>query len=149
MSKELYGSLNNRLEENKMFCDEIKVGTGVTEYFYTDRRAYEVTKIVNQKHCFIREYDHELASTSPAMSNDWDLISNPENPEIEVVFRYNSWYSVLNWTQEDVDKIIARNGYFLDWHGVQEKLKIKKQVKTYSKLNLSFGVADYHYDYEF
>ena len=40
----LYGSLNNRLEENHMFCDVIEVGTDMTEYLYTDRHAYEVLK---------------------------------------------------------------------------------------------------------
>lgn len=27
----LYGSLNNRLEENRMFCDTIEVGTGMID----------------------------------------------------------------------------------------------------------------------
>ena len=143
----LYGSINNRLEENKMFCDEIKVGTGVTEYSWSDREAYEVIKVYDQKHVVIRKYDHKLIGE--AFSNNWELISNEENPEIELVFRYNAWYSMTTWTQEDVDKIIARDGYFLDWNGVQEKLKKKSVVKTYKKMNISFGIADYYYDYEF
>ena len=107
-----YGSINNRLEENKMFCDEIKVGTGATEYSWSDRQAYEVIKVYDQKHVVIRKYDHKLKGE--AYSNDWELISNEENPEIELVFRYDAWYSMTTWTQEDVDKIIARDGYFLD-----------------------------------
>lgn len=51
MSRKWYGSLNNRLEENKMFCEEIKVGTGLTEYFYSDRHPYEVVKVIDQKTC--------------------------------------------------------------------------------------------------
>ena len=39
----LCGSLNNRLEENRMFCDTIEVGTGMTEYLYSDRHAYELS----------------------------------------------------------------------------------------------------------
>ena len=39
MSKKWYGSLNNRLEENRQFCEKIEVGTGVTEYMYSDRKA--------------------------------------------------------------------------------------------------------------
>lgn len=147
MSKVWYGSLNNRLEENKMFCKEIEVGTGMTEYSYSDRHAYEVTRVIDQKHVFVRRYDHK--ATGEAMSNEWELISNPDNPEIEMVFRYNHWYSVITWTQEKVEQIIARDGYFLDWNGVQEKLKTKKEVKTYSKMNVSFGTAQYYYDYSF
>ena len=147
MSKVWYGNLSNRLEENKMFCDKIEVGTGVTEYYYSDRKAYEVTRVIDQKHIFIREYDHKAAGE--AMSNNWELISNPENPEIELIYRYNNWQSVITWTQKDVDRIVERNGFFLDTHGVCEKLKTKKEVKTYNKMNISIGVADYYYDYEF
>ena len=28
-----YGSINNRLEEDKQFCPVIEVGTGMTEYY--------------------------------------------------------------------------------------------------------------------
>lgn len=147
MGKVWYGSLNNRLEENKMFCDEIKVGTGVTEYFYSDRQAYEVIEVINQKHVFIRRYDHELIGEP--MSNDWKLISNPNNPVYELVYRYNGWYSVTTWTKEKVEQIKARDGMFIDWNGVIPKLEKKPIVKTYRKMNVSFGHADYHYDYEF
>ena len=45
MSRKWYGSLNNRIEENRMFTDEIKVGTGVTKYSWSDRDAYEVVEV--------------------------------------------------------------------------------------------------------
>lgn len=147
MSRVWYGSLQNRMEENRMFCDEIKVGMGVTEYSYSDRHAYEVVKVIDQKHVFIRQYDHKPAGEP--MSNDWELISNPNNPEIELVFRYGSWQSVSVWNQQKIDEYIARNGYFIDFYGVREKLKSKPEVKVYRKMNVSFGKADYYYDYEF
>ena len=147
MSRQWYGSLNNRMEENRMFCEEIKVGTGMTEYSYSDRQAYEVTKVIDQKHVFVRRYDHKAAGEP--MSNEWELISNPDNPEIEMVFRYGSWQAVRHWNQKKIDDIIARDGIFIDYYGVREKLKNKAEVKTYSKMNVSFGVADYYYDYEF
>ena len=78
MSKRWYGNINNRLEENRMFCDEIKVGTGVTEYYYSDRHAYEVIEVIDQKHVKVREYDHKL--NGEQMSNNWKLISNDKNP---------------------------------------------------------------------
>ena len=147
MSRQWYGSLENRLEENRMFCEEIKVGMGMTEYSYSDRQAYEVIKVIDQKHVFVRKYDHK--AVGEPMSNEWELVSNPNNPEIEMVFRYGSWHSVSHWNQKKIDDIIARNGYFMDWHGVREKLKNKAEVKTYSKMNVSFGKADYYYDYSF
>ena len=61
MSRVWYGSLNNRLEENKQFCETIEVGTGMTEYSYSDRHAYEVIEVTDQKHVKVREYDHKAA----------------------------------------------------------------------------------------
>ena len=147
MSRQWYGSLENRLEENRMFCEEIKVGTGMTEYSYSDRQAYEVTKVIDQKHVFVRKYDHK--GVGAPMSNEWELVSNPNNPEIEMVFRYGSWQRVSVWTKEKIDEIIKRDGIFVDFYGVQEKLKNKAVVKTYSKMKVSFGKADYYYDYSF
>ncbi len=49
----LYGSLDNRFEEGKTY-GEIKVGTGVTEMCYSDRHAYEVVEVIDEKHLLIR-----------------------------------------------------------------------------------------------
>jgi hypothetical protein len=143
-----YGSLQNRLEENKMFCDEIKVGTGVTEYYYSDRVAYEVIEVKDQKHITIREYDHKLKGE--AFTNDWELISNENNRVIELVKRGNNWYSAKTATIETIESEnpeirlwAALNGFDFD--------KIRKNGKQtkYEKRNISIGIADYYYDYEF
>ena len=144
----LYGNLQNRLEENKMFCDEIKVGTGVTEYYYSDRRAYEVIEVKDQKHITIREYDHKLKGE--AFTNDWELVSNKNNRVIELVKRGNNWYSAKTATIENIESEnpetrlwVALNGFDFD--------KIRKNGKQtkYEKRNISIGIADYYYDYEF
>ena len=70
MSKVWYGSLNNRLEENRMFCEQIEVGTGMTEYHYSDRDAYEVVAVKDQKHVTVRKYDHRHVGDC-AMDNNW------------------------------------------------------------------------------
>ena len=121
MGKRWYGSINNTLDENRMLCKEIKVGTKVTEYLYSDRNPYEVTKVIDQKHVFIRAY--KCIPTGEPMSNNWAIISNPENPEIEIKFVWHHWRKVLK--NRKTEKI------------------------SYSKMNLSFGVAEKYYDYEF
>lgn len=144
-----YGSLNNRLEENKMFCDEIRVGTGMTDYSYSDREAYEVIEVINQKHVIVRQYDHKLKGG--AYSNDWELISNENNPTKEMVKRGNYWYAMSTVTRDMVDKeltpeeriYLALNGYDID------KIKAKGKQCKYYRMNVSFGIADYYYDYEF
>lgn len=116
-----YGSLENRIDENRMYCEEIKVGTGMTEYFWSDRHPYEVIDVINQKHVFVRALDYKKAD-EVAYSNHWELFSNDKNPLIEMVYRYNKWCKVY------------------------EK---KDGSKYYDKVNVSFGVAEYYYDYSF
>lgn len=45
----IYGSVTNRFEENKLFCDRsaIAVGTGATEYLWSDSHAYEVIEVIS------------------------------------------------------------------------------------------------------
>lgn len=150
MARRWYGSLDNRLEENRMFTDEIKVGTGMTEYLYSDRHAYEVTAVKDQKHVTVRRYD--VKNVGGAYSNDWQLISNPSNAERDLEKRGDYWY----WTQTVTADMIAGREDDIETqiglcHGGFdiETIKAKgKQTKRY-RANVSFGKADYYYDYEF
>ena len=150
MSKVWYGSIYNRLEENKMFCKEIEVGTGMTEYYYSDTHPYEVTKVIDQKHVMVRAYDHK--HIGEPMTNNWELIRNPENPELLIVKRGDYWYWENTVTVEqyeanceDIDfrLYLAQGGF--DPEVIKQK---GKQVRR-TRANVSFGVARYHYDYEF
>lgn len=148
MSRVWYGSINNRLEENKQFCKTIEVGTGVTEYYYTDRKAYEVVEVKDQKHITIREYDHE--ATGEGFTNKWELISNENNRTIELVKRGNYWYEAKTATINDVNSAdknvrlwVALNGFDV------EKIKQSGKQTKYTKRNISIGVAEYYYDYSF
>ena len=153
MSRVWYGSLNNRIEENRQFCEEIKVGTGVTEYFYSDRHAYEVVAVEDQKHITIREYDHKCKGG--AYSNEWELISNPNNPEINLVKRGNLWYTVASITPEEAKEIYEGNDFQLKLWACHNNFDLPaiiasgKAAKRYHKRNISIGVASYYYDYEF
>lgn len=147
MSKVWYGNLNNRLEEGKQFCEEIKVGTGVTEYFYSDRRAYEVVEVKDQKHIAIREYDHKAIGTS--MSNTWKLISNPSKPIIKLTKRGNCWYKEKTATIEDLNSDDAMRRLWVCMNFDCDKIREKGKQTKYTKMNISIGVADYYFDYEF
>lgn len=146
--KNLYGSFNNRMEEGRMFCDEIKVGTPMTEYYYSDREAYEVVEVIDQKHVNVRRLDH--IAIGEHMSNKWKLVSNPENGIRPMVRRGDNWYWVKTATKEQANSDnpetrlwVALNGFDYD-----KIMKNGKQTK-YSKANVSFGKAEYYYDYEF
>lgn len=116
----LYGSLQNRMEENKQFCEEIVVGTGVTEYYYSDRDAYEVIEVIDQKHVTIRKYDHVHVGDG-CMDNNWKLVSNVDNPTYDLVKRGKYWYSVLSVTPEDAQKMLEdRNPDMLLWAAMND-----------------------------
>lgn len=150
MSRKWYGSLDNRLEEGKQFVDEIKVGDGVTEYYWSDRHPYEVTAVRDQKHITIRELDHKLVGE--AFSNEWELSSNEDNPTADLTKRGNYWYYTTTVTTADVEQK-GEDPYFRLWlaqngYDMQKILEKGKQTK-YRKANISIGVASYYYDYEF
>lgn len=149
-----YGSLNNRVEENRQFVDEIKVGDGMTEYFWSDHHAYEVVEVKDQKHVLVREYDHKHIGDS--YENKWELISNAENPITELVKRGKYWYSVVKCTVEEAKEILDGTDNIDDrlWachndFNLEEIVASGKTKTRYHKRNVSFGKAEYYYDYEF
>ena len=157
MSKVWYGSINNRLEENKMFCDEIKVGTGMTEYDYSDRHAYEVVEVVDQKHVYVRQYDRKHIGEN-YYDNNWELISNENNPIKYITRRGNGWY----WTSiitknavmkginsDDANKRLETMLFLAHNNLTPAYFDSHDEAKRYYKANVSFGVADEYYDYEF
>ena len=142
MSNKWYGSLNNRLEENKMYCEEIEVGTGMTEYSWSDRKAYEVVEVVNQENVFVRELDHKHIGDG-SMDNQWELVSNTNKPVREIKKYRGSWCWVVNYTKESI-----KNCYLLE-KKIYDKVMTTGKATKYVKANVSFGVAEYYYDYEF
>lgn len=160
----LYGSLNNRMEENRMYCDEIKVGTGMTEYSWSDRHPYEVVEVVDQTNVFVRGLDH--IKNGEAYSNEWKLVSNENNPIIELKLKNGVWMRVVNFSKEmwmnnakdmareHTEKIDVYYDYCKAMSGLtskeKEKVEAGKVVKKLRKFgNVSFGVAEYYYDYSF
>lgn len=144
-----YGSVHNRLEENKQFCDEIKIGTGVTEYLYSDRHPYEVIDVVDQKHVYIRELDHKLIGEP--YSNDWELISNENNTVYYLTKRGKYWYKTITVTDDILEsEISVETMLFLAHNDINEDdLRNRKKITRYHRINVSFGHAEYYYDYSF
>lgn len=156
-----YGCINNRLEENQMYTKQIEVGTGMTEYLWSDRHPYEVTKVLDQKHVTVRGLDHKKADDTP-FDNTWNLISNPNNPEMDLVKRGNYWYKAMTCTPEFARQAIEEHENDTNGRGSEKLLWIAmngwdareiaagtKARTRYIKMNVSFGHAEYYYDYEF
>jgi hypothetical protein len=156
MSKVWYGSIQNRLEENRMYVDDIQIGTGVTEYSWSDRHPYEVVEVKDQKHVKVRELGHKHIGDG-CMDNNWMLVSNENNPVRTLTKRGDRWYWTVEITSDILDELESEDAekrlhasLFLCHNNVDaETLRSKKKVTRYHKASVSFGVADYYYDYEF
>lgn len=147
-----YGSLNNRIMERGRDAEEITVGMGVTEFFWSDRHAYEVTKVIDQKHIYIRELKH-IHEGDGCMDNNWRLEPDPTRPETLIVKRGKYWYTTATVTKEDIadyDNLDMEYKLWLCHWGFDREMieKNGKQTK-YHKRNIVVGYADYYYDYEF
>lgn len=139
-----YGSITNRLQENKNYNGrDIQVGDDLTRYYWSDRSCYYVTKVVDQKHITIREYEiiadreqqggigHQnwLYFKTRKEANDYlnkyGLGEEEiwEHKEIELVYRYGKWR----------EKYTDRDG----------------KVQYRGNWDISFGIRDYYYDWEF
>ena len=166
----LYGSLNNRLYENKMYCDKIEVGTYATKYYYTDREAYEVVEVINQEHIKIRQLN-AIRTDNNGMSDcqSYRYESDLNSPIEELKFMRNNWYEVFTYApleiikervKEDLRPEARTEEIIMTAVRLCCKEMTKKQwekylsgqnVKVYKKLDcgISFGVADEYYDYCF
>lgn len=161
MTVKLYGSLNNRLDENKNYTGrELKVGDDITMYHWSDRTCYYITKVIDQKHIFVKPYqvcaDHskeggqghqnwlyfktikeEQAYINDCIDKGWikgvnkhNLDEIYENSEQEWVFRYGHWNTVQR-KESFTNKLLDKPRY----HRITQ--------------GLSFGIKDYYYDWEF
>lgn len=148
----LYGSLTNRYSENRMFVPEIEKGTYVTEYLWSDRHAYEVVKVVDQKHVFIRRLK-AIRTDNWGMSDaqNYRYESDENESAKELVKRGEYWYEVFTFSKERYDAVMKKVGFVIwpltenQWKRIDEG----KVVKRYSKINVSFGTADEYFDYSF
>lgn len=104
------------------------------------------------------EYDHRRPDDNKnySYSNEWVLVSNEKNPAIDLVKRGKYWYSAVTCTVETAKEILykANNLEERIWASTNgfdliEIAKSGKDKTKYHRRNVSFGVADYYYDYEF
>ena len=144
-----YGSVQNRIEEGKNYTNrELKAGDDITMYLWSDRRCYYITRVVDQKHIFVKPYEvvadrekeggmgHQNWLYFKTIKECNDYLNKYglgtkgevyENAEQEWVFRYGHWY--------------IKSDYWYD---------VKLEKPKYTRLQpISFGVRDYYHDWEF
>lgn len=152
--KKFYGSLSNRLDENKYFngtYNNIKVGDYATEYLYSDSHAYEVVEVIDQKHLFIRRLKAiriDKNGMSDSQSYKYEKDENSSTIELEQD-RFGKWKTVHRYDLELYNKVVKEIGFVLWGSDVVEKVLAGKKVKRSFPINISFGIADEYFDYSF
>ena len=141
-----YGSIDNRLDENKQFVKKVKVGDGVTEYSWSDRHPYEVTKVIDDNHFFIRPMKWKRTdSNGMSECQDYEYFSDLEAKEIEIVRKYNKKYYRVETITKDTPYWKSKD--MTDKQ--REKVANGGSVKKYHQINISVGVMERYYDFSF
>ena len=147
-----YGSLDNRLMEAQTEPEEIKVGMGATEFYWSDRHPYEVTKVIDNKHIYIRRMNH-VHEGDGVMDNNWRLEPDETRPEEYIVKRGKKWYSTATVTREDVEDYdnweLDKELWLCHWGFGLDVIREKGKQTKYSARNIRVGYADYYFDYEY
>lgn len=174
MGRKWYGSIDNRIEEGHNYESgkTIKVGTDVTVYGWSDRQCKYVTKVIDQKHIFVKDYHVCADHSKPAGigHQNWQYFKtareeaeylnadHPENatesPEEEWAFRYGHWNRVIRFDKALAERIEERSGlrgFFPKTEKEKEALEAGKEVVRYDRIQegISFGVRDYFFDWDF
>lgn len=147
------GSFQNWLMGNNNTLPE--VGKGATVLSWTDRHAYEVISVSDdKKRVTIKQYISERTGGN-GMSECQTYKYEKLNPIAEIiVWKWGAW-------REELERLEV-----LDWNKFEQiysssdkrdraltKMKeidgVTKRKKEYRKINIIFGVKDEHYDYSF
>lgn len=169
-----YGNFTNRSEEGKNYLGrEIQVGDDITSYSYSDRSCYYITKVIDQQHIFVKEYSicANLDKACGMGHQDWlcfkthkeivdyltskglDITYNEECEPIEEEWKIyrGKWCRVTRWKLEEIRN--ENNEFIMIPNFTAKeyaKLENGKEVVKYMPINnISFGVRDYYYDWEF
>lgn len=86
----MYGNVINRVMEETE-TPEIVVGMGATECCWTDRHAYEVIAVQDEKHITVRRLDVNLKTGTDWLSQEYEYTSNPDNPPCRLYKTAKGW----------------------------------------------------------
>lgn len=159
--RRLEGSFTNYMMGNNSSTPE--VGKGATLLSYSDRYPAEVLEVsADGKRCVIREMNHKAKENAGCMGHqDWDITPNPDGYTQTLVYRNGAWRKIIEqvmFEQDWCDSFPNREQYWdeikrlkvFDESGNMRLIEgVTKIKRSYDKVNILFGVVEYHYDWEF
>jgi hypothetical protein len=164
------GSFFNQMMSNNRTVPV--VGMGATQMFYSDRECFEVVEVSADGKSARLQYLDAVAKKSgqPYGSQEWDLV--PTDRYVTVVWRQNAWRTVgrkIEFTKEFRKQCEAEGIQYIGNHIRKTNPELNaaiwgtegepfpqnvvegytREAKVYEKINIIFGVKDYHYDFSF
>ena len=118
MGRKWYGSINNRIEEGHNYESDktIKVGTDVTVYGWSDRQCKYVTKVIDQKHIFVKDYYVIADRASGSYSNQWKYFKSLRDQEAYL----NDWYRSHPEEAAEYERVMGRPYEYADLDEIKE-----------------------------
>ena len=106
MGRKWYGSINNRIEEGHNYESDktIKVGTDVTVYGWSDRQCKYVTRVIDQKHIFVKDYYVIADRAFGSYSNQWKYFKSLREQEAYL----NDWYRSHPEEAAEYERVMGR-----------------------------------------
>ena len=86
----MYGNVINRVMEQSK-TPEIVVGMGATECLWSDRHAYEVIAVQDEKHITVRRLNANLKPGTIWLDQEYEYSSNPDNPPVRLYKTHKGW----------------------------------------------------------
>ena len=159
MGKKWYGDICNRLEENRNYTGrELREGDDITMYYWSDRTCYYITKVVDQKHIFVRQYEVVAdRSKEGGMGHQNWLYFKTYKEEQEYLNKCVDEGLLLASCKQDINTIKEPEPEewvfrYRHWNRVIKKDILGNPLPKpiYRKLEpISFGVRNYYYDWSF
>lgn len=142
--------INMMMSQN---CTLPEVGKGATVLLWTDRHAYEVMEVSDDKKRVVVQQYNAKRIDNLGMSDQQDYEYKELNGYNEViVWKWGAWrweMEVIKFInppigyQKEYDKYYDENGRLMLVEGVTKK------AKEWRKVNILWGVKDEHYDFNF
>ena len=118
MGRKWYGSINNRIEEGHNYESDktIKVGTDITTYFWSDRQCKYVTKVIDQKHIFVKDYYVIADRAFGSYSNQWKYFKSLRDQQAYL----NDWYRSHPEEAAEYERVMGRPYEYANLDEIEE-----------------------------
>ena len=133
MGRKWYGSIDNRIEEGRNYEPDkkIKVGTDITVYCWSDRQCKYVTKVIDQKHIFVKDYYVIADRAFGSYGDRWKYFKSLRDQEAYL----NDWYRSHPEEAAEYERVMGRPYEYADLDEIKESSHEEEWAFRYGHWN--------------